>query len=180
MDEVQTGFCRTGPMFASGPTETRPDFLTMAKGIAGGFPLGAFALTEEVAAKLQAGDHGGTYCGNPLACAVAEAVIGHLVENDIEAHVAELGAEALAILTRWSEAYPGVVTGARGAGLLLLVAFRDEQTAGAVTVGCLQRHLFVRQTHGTGIRVFPALTITRDELWTGLRTLEEAVAAVAG
>jgi acetylornithine/N-succinyldiaminopimelate aminotransferase len=180
VDEVQTGFCRTGPMFATGPTGARPDFLTMAKGIAGGFPLGAFALTEEVAGKLQAGDHGGTYCGNPLACAVAEAVIGHLVEIGAETRVAELGAEALAELRRWSEAYPGVVTGARGAGLLLLVELCDEQTAGAVAAGCLERRLFVRQTHGTGIRVFPALTITRDELWAGLRMLEEAVAAVAG
>ena len=180
VDEVQTGFCRTGPMFATGPTGAHPDFLTMAKGIAGGFPLGAFALTEEVAGKLQAGDHGGTYCGNPLACAVAEAVIGHLAENDIEAHVAELGTEALAELQRWRDAYPGVVTGARGAGLLLLVEFGDEQTAGAVAKGCLERRVFVRQTQGTGIRVFPALTITRDELWSGLRTLEEAVAAVAG
>jgi len=102
------------------------------------------------------------------------------VEIGAETRVAELGAEALAELTRWSEAYPGVVTGARGAGLLLLVELCDEQTAGAVTAECLAGKVFVRQTHGTGIRVFPALTIARDELRTGLRTLEEAVAAVAG
>ena len=81
VDEVQTGFCRTGPMFATGPTGARADFLTMAKGIAGGFPLGAFACTEEVAARFELGDHGGTYCGNPLGCAVAHAVIGHLVDR---------------------------------------------------------------------------------------------------
>jgi len=128
VDEVQTGFCRTGPMFATTPTGARADFLTMAKGIAGGFPLGAFACTEEVAARFELGDHGGTYCGNPLGCAVAHAVISHLVEVDAPARVGELGAEALAELSAWTERYPGVVTGARGAGLLLLVAFRDEQT----------------------------------------------------
>jgi acetylornithine/N-succinyldiaminopimelate aminotransferase len=72
-----------------------------------------------------------------------------------------------------------VVTGARGAGLLLLVTFRDEQTAGAVAAGCLERGVFVRQTQATGIRIFPALTITREELFDGLKTVEEAVAAVA-
>jgi acetylornithine/N-succinyldiaminopimelate aminotransferase len=180
VDEVQTGFCRTGPMFATSPTGAEADFLTMAKGIAGGFPLGAFACTEEVAARFELGDHGGTYCGNPLGCAVAHAVIGHLVEYDVEAHVAELGPEALAELSAWAERYPGVVTGARGAGLLLLVTFRDEQTAGAVAAGCLERGAFVRQTQATGIRIFPALTITREELFDGLKTVEEAVAAVAG
>jgi acetylornithine/N-succinyldiaminopimelate aminotransferase len=167
-------------MFATGPTGARADFLTMAKGIAGGFPLGAFALTEEVAGKLEAGDHGGTYCGNPLACAVAEAVISHLVEIGAEARVAELGAEALGEMSGWVERYPGLVTGARGAGLLLLVEFRDEATASAVAAGCLARKVFVRQTQGVGIRVFPALTIKREELRDGLAIVEEAVAAVAG
>ena len=70
VDEVQTGFCRTGPLFATAAAGAEADFLTMAKGIAGGFPLGAFAMTDAVAGRLEAGDHGGTYCGNPLACAV--------------------------------------------------------------------------------------------------------------
>ena len=81
VDEVQTGFCRTGPLFATAAAGAEADLLTMAKGIAGGFPLGAFAMTDAVADRLEAGDHGGTYCGNPLACAVAEAVIRHLIES---------------------------------------------------------------------------------------------------
>jgi acetylornithine/N-succinyldiaminopimelate aminotransferase len=180
VDEVQTGFCRTGPMFACGAAGARPDLLTMAKGIAGGFPLGAFALTEAVSAKLEAGDHGGTYCGNPLACAVACAVIGYLVDNQTAAHVARLGREALAEMTRWQAAYPGAVAGVRGAGLLLLVELVDEPSAAAVAAHCLSRRVFVRQTQGSGIRVFPALNITRDELIAGLSTLEEAIAVVAG
>jgi acetylornithine/N-succinyldiaminopimelate aminotransferase len=111
---------------------------------------------------------------------VAHAVISHLVQIDAPARVADLGAEALAELSAWVERYPGVVTGARGAGLLLLVAFRDEQTAGAVAAGCLERRVFVRQTQATGIRIFPARTIGREELFGGLRTVEEAVATVAG
>ena len=178
VDEVQTGFCRTGPLFASAAAGAAVDLLTMAKGIAGGFPLGAFAMTDAVADRLEAGDHGGTYCGNPLGCAVAEAVIRQLIAIDAPARVAELGGEALARMLSWSERFPGVVTGARGAGLLLLVEFVDEQTAAAVAAECLRRGVFVRQTQGTGIRVFPALTIGGEELDEGLGVLEESIVAV--
>ena len=152
----------------------------MAKGIAGGFPLGAFAMTESVAGRLEAGDHGGTYCGNPLACAVAEAVIHHLLDEDVPARVEALGAEALARMSSWCGRFPGVVTGARGAGLLLLVEFRGEEAAAAAAAECLRRGVFVRQTQGNGIRVFPALTITREELDEGMTALEESIAAVTG
>ncbi len=180
VDEVQTGFCRTGPLFATAAAGAEADLLTMAKGIAGGFPLGAFAMTDAVADRLEAGDHGGTYCGNPLACAVADAVIRHLIDEGIEAHVEELGAAALARMSAWSERFPAAVTGARGVGLLLLVEFASEQAAAAAAAECLRRGVFVRQTQGTGIRVFPALTITREELDEGLAVLEESIAAVAG
>ena len=180
VDEVQTGFCRTGPLFATAAAGAEADFLTMAKGIAGGFPLGAFAMTDDVAARLEAGDHGGTYCGNPLACAVAEAVIRYLIDADVAARVEELGGEALARMESWSERIPEVVAGARGAGLLLLVELRDEATASAVAAECLRRGVFVRQTQGSGIRVFPALTIEREELDEGLTVLEESIAALAG
>lgn len=180
VDEVQTGFCRTGPLFATAAAGAEADLLTLAKGIAGGFPLGAFAMTDAVADRLEAGDHGGTYCGNPLACAVAEAVIRHLIDEGIPAHVGELGAEALMRMSAWAGRFPGVVTGARGVGLLLLVEFADERTAAAVAAEALRRSVFVRQTQGTGIRVFPALTITREELDEGLTVLEESIAAVAG
>ena len=164
VDEVQTGFCRTGPFFATIADEAPADLLTMAKGIAGGFPLGAFAMTEDVSSKLEVGDHGGTFCGNPLACAVACAVISYLLDNDVSAHVATLGREALDEMAGWRAAYPEVVTDVRGGGLLLLVELRDEATAAAVAAECLAHGVFVRQTQGLGIRVFPALTITREEL----------------
>ena len=179
VDEIQTGFCRTGPMFAIGETKAQVDFLTMAKGIAGGFPLGAFAISEEVSDRLEVGDHGGTYCGNPLGCAVAHAVIRYLLDNNISAHVSELGRSTLAELGRWKEMYPGVVMGVRGKGLLLFVEFSDEATAAKVSDECLARRVFVRQTHGNGIRVFPALNIERGQLMDGLETFRSAVETVA-
>jgi acetylornithine/N-succinyldiaminopimelate aminotransferase len=180
VDEVQTGFCRTGPLFATAAAGAEADILTRAKGIAGGFPLGAFAMTDAVASRLEAGDHGGTYCGNPLACAVAEAVIRQLIDEGIETHVGRLGAEALARMGAWSERFPRAVVEVRGVGLLLLAEFEREETAAAVAAECLRRGVFVRQTQGNGIRVFPALTITREELDEGLTLVEESIAAVAG
>jgi acetylornithine/N-succinyldiaminopimelate aminotransferase len=179
VDEVQTGFCRTGPFFASGAAGLHPDLLTMAKGIAGGFPLGAFALTEEVSARLAVGDHGGTYCGNPLACAVASAVIGYLLEHNITEHVERLGRRALSELARWRSDYPRLVKDVRGAGLLLMIELHDEGAAAALAAECLDRHIFVRQTQGNGIRLFPALTISAGDFVDGLATIEQAVAAIS-
>jgi acetylornithine/N-succinyldiaminopimelate aminotransferase len=180
VDEVQTGFCRTGPLFAISTTRAEADFLTMAKGIAGGFPLGAFAVSEEVSARLQAGDHGGTYSGNPLACAVAHAVLRYLLDNDVAAHVEALGRQALSEMTRWLSAYPGVVTDVRGRGLLLIAELRDEPAAARVAAECLARKVFVRQTQGNGIRVFPALTIEPAQLAEGLKTLRQAIEGELG
>ncbi len=179
VDEIQTGFCRTGTMFAIDSLHVEADFLTMAKGIAGGFPFGAFAMSEAVAAKLEPGDHGGTYCGNPLGCAVAVAVIRHLLEHNIAGHVERMGGLALKCLHAWMEAYPELITAVRGRGLLLALEFCDEKTAGAIAGLCFEKRLFVRQTQGNMIRVFPALNILQEELEEGLHLLGEAIAGVA-
>jgi acetylornithine/N-succinyldiaminopimelate aminotransferase len=179
-DEVQTGFCRTGPMFVTGEMGVEVDFLTMAKGIAGGFPFGGFAMTDAVARKLEIGDHGGTYCGNPLGCAVSAAVIRYLRENNVSAHVEEMGRICLDVMAGWKRDHPAAIREIRGKGLLILVEFADADTAKKVSDECLARGLFVRQTQGVGIRVFPALTITAAELREGLGIMAEAVRAVAG
>jgi acetylornithine/N-succinyldiaminopimelate aminotransferase len=178
VDEVQTGFCRTGPMFATSAAGVNADFITLAKGIAGGFPFGAFAMSERVVQNLELGDHGGTYCGNPLGCAVAHAVISHLIENRISENVEHIGCMALKHLEGLKDKYPDIVVDARGKGLLLLIAFVDEKTARQVSANCLMRRLFVRQTNKTGIRIFPALNIEEEELLEGLAILDEAIAAI--
>jgi len=175
VDEVTTGFCRTGPMFAIDPLNVEVDFMTMAKGIAGGFPFGAFALSEEVAAKLGYGDHGGTYCGNPLGCAVAHAVISCLIDSSISGNVKEIGALALGRMMKWMQNWPEAITDVRGRGLLLAAEFRDEATASRITDACLAQGLFVRQTMGNMIRIFPALNIRQEEMEEGLAILERAI-----
>lgn len=177
VDEIQTGFCRTGPMFVSDTPDVKVDFLTMAKGLAGGFPFGAFAVSEEVAQQFDLGDHGGTYCGNPLGCAVTYAVIKYLVDNNISAHVECMGNLLLNRLQQWQQLHPELIIDVRGAGLLVMIEFKDEATAHNVDAACAERGLFVRQTQGSGIRIFPALNITEEQLNEGLTILESAILA---
>jgi acetylornithine/N-succinyldiaminopimelate aminotransferase len=175
IDEIQTGFCRTGPMFAISHLDVKADFMTMAKGIAGGFPFGAFAMSEAVASKLEAGDHGGTYCGNPLGCAVSYAVIKYLLGHNISANVMKAGAFALDRMRNWMRTYPDIIVDARGRGLLMAIELCDEKTAADITAECLAGRLFVRQTQGNMIRIFPALNIRIEELEEGLTLIEESI-----
>ena len=174
-DEIQTGFCRTGPMFVTGSMGVKTDFLTMAKGIAGGFPFGAFAVSKQVAEKIEVGDHGGTYCGNPLGCAVAHAVIQYMMENRISENVEKMGLYAFDRLSEMKHQYPDKISDIRGKGLLLLIDFPDEATATKIKDSCLARGLVVTQTSHTGIRIFPALNIEKPELKEGLAVLEQAI-----
>ncbi|RJQ85151.1 MAG: aspartate aminotransferase family protein [Desulfobacteraceae bacterium] len=178
MDEIQTGFCRTGPMFMTGSLGVKADFMTMAKGIAGGFPLGAFAVSDWVSQKIQIGDHGGTYCGNPLGCAVAHAVINYLLENRIAEHVQKMGAAAMKRLSDLKAGHPDIISDTRGKGLLLLIDFHKESIATKVKDDCLDKGLLVTQTNGTGIRIFPALNIEKQELEEGLNIFEQVLALV--
>ncbi|MFC1820202.1 aspartate aminotransferase family protein [Thermodesulfobacteriota bacterium] len=175
IDEIQTGFCRTGPMVVTGSLGVKADFLTMAKGIAGGFPFGAFAVSERVTGRIEIGDHGGTYCGNPLGCAVSHAVIDYLIKNRISEHVEMMGDFAMKRMSELKHRYPDTISGIRGKGLLLLIDFHDESIATQVRDNCLSKRLFVIQTNNTGIRILPALNIKKQELKEGLSILEQAI-----
>jgi len=179
IDEVQTGFCRTGPMFAIDGLNVKPDFFTLAKGIAGGFPFGAFAMTEEVALKLQKGDHGGTYCGNPLGCAVAYAVISHLVETNIGKNVESVGSFIYDNLKTLQQAHPAILRTVRGKGLLLAMEASEPKIAADILDKSLELGLFVNLTQGNVIRIFPALNIRKEEAEEGLELLKKAITMVA-
>lgn len=178
MDEIQTGFFRTGPAFITGACGVEADFLTMAKGIAGGFPFGAFAMSEAVAEKLEIGDHGGTYCGNPLGCAVSYAVIKYLIDNNISENVEKMGQLALNRMNKWQAEYGDAVADVRGKGLLIMIEFRNEDLATKVKNECNANGLLVTQTQGIGMRIFPALNIRKDELEEGLQIMEDAIGSV--
>jgi acetylornithine/N-succinyldiaminopimelate aminotransferase len=178
VDEIQTGFYRTGPAFAVNPLNVKVDFLTMAKGIAGGFPFGAFAMSEDIAQKIESGDHGGTYCGNPLGCAVSHAVISYLLEHDIENHVKTVGAYTLERLQQWQQQYPDLIADVRGRGLLIALEFNDQEIASRIYKQSLSEGLLLNFIHGTIFRIFPALTITQEEIEEGLNILQQVIESV--
>ncbi len=180
VDEVQTGFFRTGPAFMSSNPSIKVDFLTMAKGIAGGFPFGAFAFTEGIAGKLEKGDHGGTYCGNPLGCSVASAVIGYMLDNDIGSNAEQVSSHILAKLNEWRSEYPEAIADVRGKGLLIGMELKDASAAKRIKQECFERGLLINVTQGNVIRIFPALNITLDEAGEGLTILKDAMDNVCG
>ncbi|NQU64590.1 MAG: aminotransferase class III-fold pyridoxal phosphate-dependent enzyme [SAR324 cluster bacterium] len=178
MDEVQTGFCRTGPMFAIDGLDIKVDFMTMAKGIAGGFPIGAFAVSAEIAGKIELGDHGGTYCGNPLGTAVSYAVIKYLIDNRISEHVGTISTAVFEELFRWQKMYGDLIADVRGRGLLIAIEFYKASDANAVYLQSLEKGLFVNITQEKVIRLFPALNITQKEMQEGLQILEKIIVSL--
>lgn len=175
LDEIQTGFFRTGPLFASSPYKLKVDFMTMAKGIAGGFPFGAFAMSEEVSGKLAIGDHGGTYCGNPLGCAVSYAVIRHMLDTNIQDNVEAVGAYAFDAVRSWQEEYPQLIVDIRGKGLLIALEFHDERLVEEIRDTCLSNGLILNVTQKKVVRIFPALNITKEEMEEGLRIFKNVL-----
>jgi acetylornithine/N-succinyldiaminopimelate aminotransferase len=173
VDEIQTGFFRTGPAFLSEELGIQADFLTMAKGIAGGFPFGAVAVTDEIAMKIEYGDHGGTYIGNPLGCAVAAAVVSYMVTSGIEEKVRNIGEYCKQKLMQLKEAYPELIKEIRGRGLLWAVEFTKQEYAAKVLERGLELGLIVNLKHGTIIRIFPALVISEEEIGEGLSVMEK-------
>ena len=164
-------------MFAVTQLDVRPDFMTLAKGIAGGFPFGAFALSEEVSAKLEKGDHGGTYCGNPLGCAVAFAVIRHLLDNDIEQNVMTVGEMIHELMLIWKEQFPSMIVDVRGKGLLLAMEMADAATAERIFNEAMKRGLILNLIQSKVIRLCPALNITPGEAEVALSILDEVLEA---
>lgn len=119
LDEVQTGVGRTGRLFAHEWAGIRPDIMAIAKGIGGGFPVGACLMTEDVAKVMTAGSHGTTFGGGPLAMAVVNAVLDVVLADGFLAHVEEMGHLLVSRLNQVLPNHPGVFEGVRGSGLML-------------------------------------------------------------
>jgi acetylornithine/N-succinyldiaminopimelate aminotransferase len=132
-----------------------------------------------VSLKLQKGDHGGTYCGNPLGCAVAYAVIKHLLETDVRSNVESVGSFICEKLKTLQQAHPAIIKTVRGKGLLLAMEMADPQVATEILDKSLRLGLFVNLTQGNVIRVFPALNIRKEEAEEGLELLVKAISLVA-
>ncbi|TVR23363.1 MAG: aminotransferase class III-fold pyridoxal phosphate-dependent enzyme [Anaerolineaceae bacterium] len=158
VDEVQTGFGRTGRWFAFEHADIIPDIVALGKGIAGGVPMGAVAWRSALGA-LPRGSHGSTFGGNPLACAAASATIETLAAEDLPAHSAELGAWAREEINRrdWS-----AVREVRGLGLMIGIELRGRVTP--ILQGLQARGVLALPAGLNVLRLLPPLIISRDEL----------------
>jgi predicted acetylornithine/succinylornithine family transaminase len=176
LDEIQTGIGRTGRWFACEHEGVAPDVMTLGKGLGGGFPIAAFLVAEAVARTVSLGDHGGTYAGNPLACAAANAVLRVIAEEKLVERAASLGARLRERLEAFATERSERVSAARGVGLLQALELRDPERAAAVQRGALERGVLVNVTAGRVLRFFPALNIPEGDLWTALETLLDLAA----
>jgi len=180
-DEVQTGFGRTGTMFACEQTGVAPDIVCMAKALGGGvMPLGAFASTPAIWASLEENPylHTSTLGGNPLACAAGLAAVREIRERDLAARARRLGEAAIQRLASVRREHADLILEVRGRGLLIGVQFENSDIAGLVIAGLVQRRVIAAYTLNNPevIRIEPALTIPEEDLNRGIDALQEAVA----
>ena len=161
VDEVQTGVGRTGTLWAYERAGIEPDIMTLAKGLAGGVPIGC-ALAKEHASVFEPGDHGTTFGGNPLSTAAGAHVIRRLVEGGVLANVYERGDQLTRRLAGLEDRHE-VVQGVRGQGLLRGLELRDEIAADVVTAA-MTKGLLVNPVRPNVVRFMPPLTVTAEEI----------------
>jgi 4-aminobutyrate aminotransferase/(S)-3-amino-2-methylpropionate transaminase len=185
-DEIQSGFCRTGDWFASSHEGVEPDLIATAKGIAGGLPLAAVTGRAEIMDSVHPGGLGGTYGGNPVACAAALGAIETMSAQDLAGRARRIGEIMLPRLRKLASAYP-VIADVRGRGAMVAVELTrpgtlepDAASASAVASCCHRAGLVVLTcgTFGNVLRFLPPLVIGEDLLEEGLGILEDAFASL--
>lgn len=184
-DEVQSGFGRTGAMFAIEHYGVEPDILVTAKGIADGFPLGAFTTRDEIAAAFHPGDHLSTFGGNPVCCAAALASIKFMQRERLPERSLHVGAMVLESLRKMQSRYP-IIGDVRGLGLMIGVELVSDtkKTPAAAAAERIRAELLKRGVlvgvggvNGNVVRIQPPLTISDEQLHSVLRSLEDVIAA---
>lgn len=188
-DEVQSGFCRTGQMFASQYWQDAgcaPDILATAKSIAAGLPISAIIARSEIMDAVPAGTIGGTFCGNPLACAAALKTIEIMERDDLAARSRQIGEKVMARARQWQKKYP-VVGNVRGLGAMVGIEFVENQETKkpnktivpAMVQDCVQRGLMIEPAGRWNqvIRFLAPLVITEEQLAWGLDAMEASILA---
>ena len=176
LDEVQTGLGRLGTLFGYEQFGVEPDAITLAKGLGGGVPIGAF-LAKEKFCLLAPGDHGSTFGGNVLTCAGAAAVVDYIIKNDVSANVRAMGQRLNQGLENLKSRYP-IITEVRGLGLLLAIQLNAE-IAPQLVARSNEEGLLLNPLRPNAIRLMPPLNVTADEVDEALEKLEVALKEVA-
>ncbi|MGG7216698.1 aspartate aminotransferase family protein [Clostridium butyricum] len=186
-DEVQSGFCRTGKMFASEywkEAGVMPDILATAKSIGAGLPISAIVAREEIMESVLPGTIGGTYCGNPLACAAAIKTIEIMERDNLAKRSLEIGEKVQAIYKKWMDKYE-VIGDVRGLGGMIGIEFvTDKQSktpngeiVSKIVKNAVEKGLMLENsgTYGQVIRFLAPLVMTDEQLKAGLEIFEEAI-----
>ena len=171
-DEVQTGLGRLGTLWGHQAFNVEPDVMTLAKGLGGGVPIGAF-MAKDHCAVLEPGDHGSTFGGNALTCAAANASTRFIVENDIPNRAKEMGNYLKQGLEALKDRH-SFISDVRGMGLLLALEFGSE-IAGKVVASCNDEGLLLNPVRPNAIRFMPPLTVNTQEIDAGLERLEHGI-----
>ena len=185
-DEIQTGFCRTGKMFATEHYGFEPDLMTLAKSIAGGLPLSAVVGRADLLDGVHMGGLGGTYGGNPVCCAAALAAIETYEKENISDHAARLGQRLFQRLKEWEKKFPKVGD-VRGLGAMCSIEFVKDRTTkepakewlGALSKRCYENGVILISsgTHSNILRFLFPLVISQEQLDEGLAVIERQMEA---
>ena len=175
-DEVQTGVGRTGKFFAHEWSGITPDIMAVAKGIGGGFPLGACLATENAATGMTAGSHGSTFGGNPLATAVGNAVLDVVLAEGFLANVRDTALYLKQKLAGLKDTHPSVIEDIRGEGLMIGIKARVANTA--LQAAALNEKLLTIGAGDNVVRLLPPLVITRADVDEALAKLDRACRAL--
>ena len=171
LDEVQTGMGRLGTLFGYQQFGVEPDVITLAKGLGGGVPIGAF-MSRDYCMALEPGDHGSTFGGNALTCAAAYASAKHIIDNNLPSQAGSMGERLMKALNELMSRYD-FVTDIRGMGLLVAMEFKDDISGWVVTI-CNEEGLLLNPVRPNAIRFMPPLTVTAEEVDGAAERLEAA------
>ncbi len=180
-DEIQTGLCRTGKMLACDHEQVKPDILILGKALSGGtLPVSAVLASHEIMLTIKPGEHGSTYGGNPLACAVATEALRVLIDERLDINAHERGIQLRSGLQQLQHRF-SFIKEIRGKGLLN--AIEIDETSGIkawdICIGLAQHGILAKPTHGHIIRFAPPLVITENEMDTCLHRMEQSLLTYA-
>ncbi|MGD9670980.1 MAG: aspartate aminotransferase family protein [Hyphomicrobiaceae bacterium] len=179
-DEVQSGVGRTGRLFAHEWAGITPDIMAIAKGIGGGFPVGAFLATEEAAKGMTAGTHGSTFGGNPLAMAVADAVLDVVCDPEFLRQVREKTLRFKQALESVHDHFPDKIVEVRGRGLLIGLRLAPTLAPPAVVKAAIGKKLLVVGAGDNVVRLLPPLNISDDEITEAVDRIAQAISDLPG
>ena len=171
LDEVQCGISRSGDFFAFEKSKVKPDIVPIAKGIGGGFPIGAVLMNKKVAAGMTPGTHGSTFGGNPLAMAVGNTVMDIVSSKKFLNNVKKLSKYFLLNLNQLKTKYPHIIKEIRGRGLLIGIQLKKDQTKFIKKL--IDNRLLTIRAAENVVRILPPLNVKKNEIYQALRIINQ-------